>query len=134
MAKPLKRLTTTRSVVEAWAANSARPSTPGPIQPGPIQPTLIASMAIKAIPGRRWILDRLPFLSCRCAVIDCVETSDFGGPMAGKLINQYRHCRCAVIVDADNIRVGGHWVQSITRLVSVRLRLRPGFRYPGDFS
>src|ERR1700733_7328137 len=110
MARPLKRLTTTRSVVEAWAANSAGPSAPRPIQlrlilPGPIQPTLIASKPIKAIPGRTRISGRLPFLSCRCAVI----------------------------VDADNIRVGGHWAQPKPMLVSVRLRLRSGFQYPGVF-
>src|SRR6202048_1581250 len=96
MARPLKRLTTTRSVVEAWAANSARP----------IQPALIASKAIKAIPGRTRISGRLPFLSCRCAVI----------------------------VDADNIRVGGHWAQPRAVLVGIRLRWRPGFRCQGFFA
>ena len=44
----------------------------------------LAHEPIKAIPGRNPILiNRLPFLSCRCAVIDYIETADFLGPMAG---------------------------------------------------
>src|ERR1700733_65789 len=91
-----------RSVVAACAANSGR--LPGQPMPSPIQNTA-ASRMIKAIPGRKRISNRLPFLSCRCAVI----------------------------VGADNIRVGGHWAQPKATLVSVRLRLWPGFQYPGGF-
>src|SRR3981081_271102 len=62
-----------------------------------------ASKAITAIPRRKQIPDRLPFLSCRCAVI----------------------------VGTDNIRVGGHWTQLKAVPIGIRLRRRPGFRYPG---
>src|SRR6266571_6851153 len=85
---------TTRSVVAARAANCGKACEPR-----------LASKRIKAIPGRNSIPDRLPFLSCRCAVI----------------------------VGTDNIRVGGHWTQPRAVLVGIRLRRRPGFRYQGSF-
>src|SRR6266403_5420740 len=65
----------------------------------------LASKRKKAITGRNSIPERLPFLSCRCAVI----------------------------VGADNIRVGGHWTQPRAVLVGIRLRRRPEFRYQGFF-
>src|SRR5487761_2000211 len=99
IARPLKRLVTTRSVVPARAA------TPPPANSPRLADKRLASTAIKAIPGRERIPDHLPFLSCRCAVI----------------------------VDTDNIRVGGHWAQPKSVLVSVRLRPRPGFQCPGVF-
>jgi hypothetical protein len=39
--------------------------------------------AIKAIPGRKYALTPIRFASCRCRVIDCIETAYFLGPMAG---------------------------------------------------
>src|SRR6202023_4309835 len=62
-----------------------------------------ASREIKAIPRRKPASGRMSFLSCRGAVI----------------------------VDADNIRVGGHWTQPKAVLVGIRLRKQPGFRYAG---
>src|SRR5580700_11074410 len=94
MASPVKRLTTTRSVVDASAANRKHGTA-----------TRLASTTIKAIPGRKAIRDRLPFLSCRSAVI----------------------------VDNDNIRVGGHRTQPRAVQVGIRLRRRPRFRYQGFF-
>src|SRR6187402_3482723 len=64
-----------------------------------------ASKPIKAIPRRKPIPGRLAFLSCRCAVI----------------------------VGADNIRVGGHWTQPRAVLVGIRLRRQPGFDTQGSF-
>src|SRR5258705_13926914 len=58
---------------------------------------------IKAIPGQNPVLiNRLPFLSCRCAVI----------------------------VGADNILSRGTPAQPRAVLVGVRLRPWPGFQYP----
>src|ERR1700686_2800072 len=68
-------------------------------------PATPASSATQAIPRRGPIPDRLPFLSCRCAVI----------------------------VGTDNIRVGGHWPQPRAVPVGTKLRQRPGFRYQGFF-
>ena len=55
--------------------------------------------------GAKTVPDRLPFLSCRCAVI----------------------------VGTDNIRVGGHWTQPRAVHVGIRLRRRPGFDTQGFF-
>src|SRR3974390_114853 len=66
----------------------------------------LTSDAIKAIPGRKPVRGVRPFLSCRCAVI----------------------------VDADNIRVvGGHRAQPKTMAIGVRLRPGPGFDTQGYF-
>src|ERR1700686_454025 len=83
MARPVKRFTTTRSVVADWASDPEKPSAARLSQKRLVQKKLAqtrrAGEAIKAIPGRKPVRGRRPFLSCRCAVI----------------------------VDADNIRVGG---------------------------
>src|SRR6266851_8224316 len=89
----------TSSVVAARSGGERQANTPEPAH------TRLANKGIKAIPGRKFISERLPFLSCRCAVI----------------------------VDADNIRVGGHWAQPRAVRVGIRLRWRPGFRCQGFF-
>ena len=58
----------------------------------------------------------------------------FRGEMPFRNRVPFLSCRCAVIVGADNIRVGGHWTQPKAVLVGIRLRRRPGFRYLGVLS
>src|SRR5579883_2769399 len=110
MARPVKRLVTTRSVVAARAAtpeaatSSARSSaTPAP-----------ASSAIAAIRGRR------PYLSCRCAVIvgadkiesagldrDLTETCmDFGDLDFGTLGRRLAPCCWRQVKAAAGIQMG----------------------------
>src|SRR5450432_3930168 len=99
-----------RSVVAASTANGEKTSAPKPPNTRPANKEAahkrLARAAKKAIPGRKSISYRLPFLSCRCAVI----------------------------VGADNSRVGGHWTQPRAVLVGIRLRPWPGFQYPGVLS
>ena len=57
----------------------------------------------------------------------------YSGAKAGSDRLPFLSCRCAVIVDADNIRVGGHWAQPTAVPVSIRLRRRPGFDTRGTF-
>src|ERR1700760_4819869 len=61
---------------------------------------------IKAIPRRKALAKQVPFLSCRGAVI----------------------------VDTDNKRVGGQWVQPKAVHVGVRLRVPPCFQCPEGLS
>jgi hypothetical protein len=55
-------------VVAAWAMPPKLAGPPG-LASQRLAGRRLASKIIKAIPGRKPILDRLPFLSCRCAVI-----------------------------------------------------------------
>src|SRR5258708_13594643 len=106
----------TRSVVAASATDPGNPRAPRPIRlantrlaankrlanKGPANKRP-AHEPIKAIPGQNPVLiNRLPFLSCRCAVI----------------------------VGADNILSRGTPAQPRALLVGVRLRPGPGFQYP----
>src|ERR1043166_9017728 len=68
MAMPLKRFTTTRSVVAARAAKS-----------GQACAARLTARAIKAIRGRNPVPQRSPFLSCRCAVIVGTDNIRVGG-------------------------------------------------------
>src|SRR5215212_1348670 len=95
MASPVKRLTTTRSVVTARAASTRNGCA-----------KTAASKAIQTIPGRNVDGKRGPFLSCRCAVI----------------------------VDADNNRVGGRWMQPKAVPVGNWLKVTFRFRYLGVLS
>src|ERR1700688_559511 len=99
-----------RSVVAAWAASGEKASAPriastGLANTGPANKRL-ARVPKKAIPGRNSITYRLPFLSCRCAVI----------------------------VGADKHPSRGTLTQPRAVLVGVRLRPWPGFQYPGVLS
>src|SRR6267378_2195784 len=96
----------TRSVVAASATDPGNPRAPRPTR---LANTRLAANKrpahepIKAIPGQNPVLiNRLPFLSCRCAVI----------------------------VGADNILSRGTAAQPRAVLVGVRLRPWPGFQYP----
>src|SRR6185437_8957634 len=95
MARPEKRFTTTRSVVEARAADGRPPCAERPIASKP------AHSPIKAIPGRKAVVvEEPPFPSCRGAVI----------------------------VGADNVRVGGQWTHPKAVYVGGRLRSRTRFQ------
>src|SRR5216684_8988568 len=92
----------TRSVVAASAAELGNPGAPRLTSTRLAKKRLVHE-PIKAIPGRnRILINRLPFLSCRCAVI----------------------------VGADNILSRGTPAQPRAVLVGVRLRPWPGFQYP----
>src|SRR5882672_636221 len=107
----------TRSVVAASATDPGNPGAPRPTNTRLANTRLAAKRLankghankrpahepIKAIPGQNPVLiNRLPFLSCRCAVI----------------------------VGADNILSRGTPAQPRAVLVGVRLRPWPGFQYP----
>src|SRR5712664_3200346 len=91
-----------RSVVAASVAELGNPGAPK-LANTRLTNKGLAHEPKKAIPGRNPILiNRLPFLSCRCAVI----------------------------VGADNILSRGTPAQPRAVLVGVRLRPWPGFQYP----
>src|SRR6267142_6240959 len=92
----------TRSVVAASAADLGTPGAPR-LASRRLANKRHKHEPIKAIPGRNPILiNRAPFLSCRCAVI----------------------------VGADNILSRGTPAQPRAVLVGIRLRPWPGFQYP----
>src|SRR5450755_1888424 len=104
----------TRSVVAAWAANGEKASAPRIASTGLANTGLantrpankrLARVPKKAIPRRNSIPYRLPFLSCRCAVI----------------------------VGGDKHPSRGHWTQPRAVLVGIRLRPWPDFNTQGFF-
>src|ERR1700688_1507032 len=122
MANPVKRFTTTRSVVAARAAEPEKPAAARLTRARP------ANSAIKAIPGRKPFRGRDPFLSCRCAVIvdaDKIRVGDTGwkprGVPAGITLRPRR----------ISIRRGS-FMTFATRLAAVALAALMGWAVPAS--